>query len=366
MKITEISVFQADLPLKEGFKISNGRVMRLLDTTLVRIDTDAGISGWGETCPWGTDYLPASALTARAAIADLAPLLIGADPRDLVKNNFLMDDVVYGQPHAKAALDVAMWDVLGKSQDMPIFQLLGGRLNDAPTVNLMIPCDVGDDLSAAIIDRRARGMTQYSLKATGSNTTDIELLNFVGERMQPGESIKLDVNRGWFLRDALEVSSATEHVNIHFEQPCASYEDCKTFRQTTGRITVLDECATDLSVVLRAHADGVLDALNLKISRVGGMTKARVIRDVCMELGVPCFIQEPGGGDLAFAATAQLAHSIPKRLFNTSWNCAEVLSVSIAETDMVLKDASVRMGNSPGLGVKPHMHMLGEPVAIYQ
>lgn len=366
MKITSISVYKADLPLKDGFKISNGRVMRLLDTTVVSVQTDDGVTGWGETCPWGGDYLPASALSARAGIADICPHLIGHDPRNIHQIYAIMDAVLYGHPHAKSAIDMACWDILGKALSMPLYSLLGGWMNDEPVVNLMIPCEPGDILAEAMIDRRGRGLKQFSLKATGNKTGDIELLRFVGERLCAGESVKLDVNRGWLLRDALEISSATEDFNIHFEQPCATYDECRKFRQTTGRIMVLDEVADDLSVVLRAHADGVLDALNLKSARVGGLTKARLIRDVCVELGVPCYIQEPGGSDLCFAATAHMAHSTPERFFITSWNCAEVLSVSIGSSDLVLGDASMRLGSTPGLGVSPHMEILGEPVAVYQ
>jgi len=99
-----------------------------------------------------------------------------------------------------------------------------------------------------------------------------------------------------------------------FEQPCASYEDCRTVRRTTGMPLILDESATDLGVVLRAYQDGILDGLNLKLAKVGGLSKMRVIRDVCAALNVPMEIQDSSWSELACVAIAHMAHSTPSRV----------------------------------------------------
>ena len=99
MRITRISVYQVDLPVRGGeFWQSSGRVWRNLDTTVVRIDTDEGITGWGETCPFGPNYVPAFAEGARAGMEVLAPHLLGADPRQLSDINLRMDTELYGIP----------------------------------------------------------------------------------------------------------------------------------------------------------------------------------------------------------------------------------------------------------------------------
>ena len=93
-------------------------------------------------------------------------------------------------------------------------------------------------------------------------------------------------------------------VDVYFEQPCATYEECRDVRRTTGVPLILDESATDVGVVLRAKEDGVLDGLNVKLARVGGISKMRLIRDLCVALNVPMEIQDSSCSDLACAVVA--------------------------------------------------------------
>ena len=117
MKITRITVYQLDMPLVEPYYLSGGRLkFERLDSTFLRIDTDEGISGWGEGCPWGHTYLPAHGPGIRAGIATLAPALIGLDPRSLDHVNRIMDVQLPGHPYVKSPIDMACWDILGKAK----------------------------------------------------------------------------------------------------------------------------------------------------------------------------------------------------------------------------------------------------------
>ncbi len=121
MKVKRIAVYRVELPLKETYGLSGGRlVVDRLDSTLVRIDTDAGVSGWGEGCPWGHTYLPAHGPGLRAAIGTLAPAVLGRDPRGLDAVNRAMDAELPGHLHAKSPLDMACWDILGQVAGMPL------------------------------------------------------------------------------------------------------------------------------------------------------------------------------------------------------------------------------------------------------
>jgi cis-L-3-hydroxyproline dehydratase len=114
MKITSISVFQVDLPFAGGtYRLSGGREYRNFDATVIRIETDAGLEGWGESTPFGSSYVAAHARGVRAGIAEIAPALIGLDPRRVDRINDAMDDALVGHAHAKSPVDVACWDVLG-------------------------------------------------------------------------------------------------------------------------------------------------------------------------------------------------------------------------------------------------------------
>ncbi|MBL0179066.1 MAG: mandelate racemase, partial [Gemmatimonadetes bacterium] len=112
MKITAIRAYQIDLPLHEGsYKWSGGNAVSVFDSTVVAVETDAGLTGWGEICPLGPAYLPAYARGARAGIAELAPQLLGADPLALGELNERMDSAMRGHPYVKSAIDMACWDL---------------------------------------------------------------------------------------------------------------------------------------------------------------------------------------------------------------------------------------------------------------
>ena len=128
MKISRITAYQVDLPLHEGsYKWSGGKSVTVFDSTVVRIETDNGLAGHGEVCPLGPAYLPAYANGVRAGLAELAPILIGEDPRQLDRLNRRMDAALKGHPYVKSALDIACWDLLGQITAMPVCLLLGGR-----------------------------------------------------------------------------------------------------------------------------------------------------------------------------------------------------------------------------------------------
>ena len=126
MKITGITVWQKTLPLTKPYWLSGGRLkFEALDSTFARIETSAGVIGWGEGCPWGETYLPAFGGGIRAALALLAPVLLGENPGDIERLNRAMDQALPGHPYAKAALDLALWDIAGKRAGAPLFELFG-------------------------------------------------------------------------------------------------------------------------------------------------------------------------------------------------------------------------------------------------
>ena len=369
MRITRISIYQVDLPVKGGgFHSSGGRVRRSVDSTVVRVDTDAGISGWGETCPFGPDYTPGFAGGARAGMELLAPDLIGADPRELAAVNQRMDGALYGNPYAKAGIDNACWDILGKATGLPVYALLGGRLQDDFPFTGFVTIDAGPETAALIDDYRQRGCNRFEFKASGDPAVDIEMTRFVGERMLSGDTLKIDANGGWKIDEALRVSEAVRDVHVLFEQPCRTYEECRAFKEATGRPVALDECMHDVGDLLRAHRDRVIDVYNLKTGRVGGLSKARQLRDLCVALGIRLYIQDTSGGEFNAAVIVHLAHSTPAGFLLSMWDCAEMVTVQIGSGLVREHPAHVHVvqaNTRPGFGIEPLPEALGEPLAVY-
>src|SRR4029078_6623534 len=118
---------------------------------------------------------------------------------------------------------------------------------------------------------------------------------------------------------------------VYIEQPCLSLEECLTVRRRTDHPFVLDESIDSIEALLRAHALGGMDVINLKISKVGGLTRARQIRDLCVSLGIAMTIEDTWGGEIVTAAIAHLAHSTRPDLLFSSTDFNSYVTVSIAD-----------------------------------
>lgn len=365
MKITGFKVYQVDLPLKEGnYSWSEGKSVDVFDSTVVVVQTDAGISGYGEVCPLGPVYLPAYAKGARAGIAELAPQLIGADPTQLVKLNREMDRIMKGHPYVKSAIDMACWDILGKVAGMPVCSLLGGRYGDDVVLYRAISQRPAGEMAQNVADYRSEGYQRFQLKVGGDANEDIERIRAVREILQPGDKLVADANTGWLMHEAMRVAGAVADLDVYIEQPCASYQQCLTIRQHTNLPFVLDEVIDSVDAILTAAADRAMDVVNIKISKFGGLTKAKQARDLCVSLGVAMTLEDSWGGDIITAAISHLAHSTPTEYLFTSTDFNSYVTQSIADGAPQRENGRMAASTEPGLGVTPKFDVLGDPVWV--
>jgi len=363
VKITGIRVFQVDLPLHEGsYKWSGGNSVSVFDSTVVAVDTDDGISGWGEICPLGPAYLPAYARGARAGIAELAPQLIGSDPLALGQLNEQMDAAMRGHPYVKSAIDMACWDLLGKASGMPVATLMGGHVGADFALYRAISQESPAQMAAKISKYRSEGYTKFQLKVGGDPDTDIARIKAAAAELKPGDVLVADANTGWTQHAAVRVADAVRDVDVYIEQPCSSYEQCLAVRRHTNRPFILDEVVDGLDMVVRGVADQAMDVINLKISKVGGLTKARQIRDLCVSLGIAMTIEDTWGGDITTAAISHLAHSTPERFLFSSTDFNSYVTVAFADGAPQRKGGRLAASRAPGLGVSPMMDVLGQAV----
>jgi len=366
VKITGISVYQVDLPLQEGsYRWSGGKSVSVFDSTIVRVETDEGFVGWGEVCPLGSAYLPAFAAGARAGVAELAPALIGADPTELFKLNRLMDQQMRGHPYVKSAVDMACWDIVGKVSGLPVCSLLGGRFGDDVPLYRAISQDTPRNMAASVTKYREEGYRKFQLKVGSTVEEDVARIRAAAEVLEPGDILVADANTGWVLHDAARVVNSVRDVDVYIEQPCLTYEECLAIRRRTPLPFVLDEVIDGLGAVMQGYTDGAMDVINLKISKVGGLTKARQVRELCCSLGIAMTIEDTWGGDIITAAIAHLAHSTPPEFLFSTTDFNSYVTVSTAEGAPQRHDGRMAASTRPGLGVEPRMEVLGEPVFTY-
>jgi L-alanine-DL-glutamate epimerase-like enolase superfamily enzyme len=367
MQIRRITAYQVDLPLQEGsYQWSGGKSVAVFDSTVVEVLTDEGLVGYGEVCPLGPFYLPAYANGVRTGLAELGPHLLGEDPTQLGKLNRRMDAALKGHAYVKSALDMACWDLLGKVAQQPVCTLLGGRYGEDFVLYRAISQESPAAMAAKVAAYRAEGYRRFQLKVGGDPSVDIERIHAVSAQLQPGDRLVADANTGWLMHDALRVVRAVRDVDVYIEQPCLSYAECLTVRRHTDHPFVLDEVIDSIEVLVQGRADLAMDVVNIKISKFGGLTKARQARDLCMSLGIAMTLEDSWGGDIVTAAIAHLAHSTPPEFLFTATDFNSYVTVSIAEGAPQRVQGRMAAPLRPGLGITPRREVLGAPVLVVE
>lgn len=363
MKIERVVAYRVELPLYEGtYRWSGGKSVSVFDSTIVAIETDTGLVGYGEVCPLGPFYLPAYAEGVRTGIRELAPHLIGSDPCELLKLNQQMDAALKGHPYVKSGIDIACWDILGKLTGLPVCVLLGGRFGESVRLYRAISQESPEEMARKVAGYRGEGYTRFQLKVGSDSDLDIERIRAVRAMLAPSDRLIADANTGWTQHEAMRVVRAVSNVDVYIEQPCLSYEECLSVRRHCDHPFVLDENIDNLDMLLRAKADLAMDVVNLKISKLGGLTKSRQARDLCASMGIAMTLEDSWGGDITTAAIAHLAHSTPEEFRFTSTDFNSYVTVSTADGAPKREKGRMAASHRPGLGVDPKMDVLGKPV----
>ena len=369
MKITAITVWQHDLPLAEPYYLSGGRLrFEKLDATFLRIDTDSGVSGWAEGTPWGETYLPAHGPGIRAGIQTMAPAILGMDPRQMGRIDRALDLALPGHLYAKAPLDIACWDIAARAAGVPVATLLGGAWPSPVPVASSVSTGTPEEMLDLIKRYREKGYYTHSAKVGADVELDIKRVRYLEQNRLPGEVIFYDVNRAWTRAEAIFVMNALADLPVSFEQPCETLDDCAAVRAVTGNVIIIDERLETLADATRIARDGIGEELNIKINRVGGLTKACRIRDVAVAHGMRMAVMPTGGTVLADTDAVHFAQTIPPEFRLRCWSCQDMITVDPAPGCGVRTQAGAMTidPDLPGLGVQPDLGWLGDPVAEYK
>lgn len=362
MGIKAIRAYQVDLPLKEGsYKWSGGKSVSVFDSTVIEVETTEGLTGWGEVCPLGPFYLPAYAEGVRAGLKELGPHLIGYDACEIGVLNHRMDAALQGHPYVKSGIDMACWDILGKAAGLSVCTLLGGRSGTDITLYRAISQESPEEMAEKVGKYRAEGYRRFQLKVGGDPDVDIQRIHAVAAKLESGDRLVADANTGWSLHEAMRVVRAVKDLDVYIEQPCRSYEECLSVRRHTTHPFVLDENIDSLEMLMRAQKDLAMDVVNIKISKLGGISKARQVRDLCVSLGIAMTIEDSWGGDIVTAAISHLVHSTPEssRFTSTDFNSYGTVSLATGAPQRV--NGKMTASNEPGLGIEPRRDILGSP-----
>lgn len=366
-RIKRLRLWHVPLTSHAAYYMAGGKTCDTVETVVIAVDTDAGLTGWGEVCPI-PHYLPAYARGVAPALQELAPVYLGADPVGVGAVMAKADAFLPGHVYAKSALDIALWDITGQVAGLPVHALLGGqRQADMPLYH-SITCVEPDEMGLIAREAQAQGITQFQVKlgASGDWQTDVERLRVVRAEVGPGPLVYGDWNCGATTLDAIRVGRAVMDLDIMLEQPCPTIADCARVRSATGLPMKMDELAHDTASLLEAHRLGIMDAVALKLSKFGGLSATRRARDLCLHLGAKMCIEDTWGSDITTAALLHLgAATPPERVLNVC-DLSGYVSPRLAPDAPSRRDGRIAPPDGPGLGIFVDQDRLGPPDFIME
>ena len=360
MRIGEVHIYQKDLPLKQPYTMA-GTVLQSLDSTIVKLVCDNGLVGWGETCPVGPAYQPEHALGARAALTQIAPVLIGESALAPLLLRRRMDARLSGHNQAKAALDIALMDLIGKHHKLRVCDLLGGAISERIPSYYAIGIASPEDSARQALEKANEGYPRLQIKCGGrAIDEDIAAVHKVWEAVGARVRLAVDANRSLTTRDTLLLSLACREIPLVIEQPCNTFEEIASIRAQLQHPLYLDENTESLNDVLRAIALGVCDGFGLKLTRLGGLNAFATVRDICSARSLPHSCDDTSGGDIIAAACVHAGATVAPELLEGVWIGAPYYREHYdPENGISIDRGHIGLPQASGLGISPDESRIG-------
>jgi len=367
MKIKEIHVFSHNLSVKNGSYTMGGREVFSLDTTLVKLVANNGLVGWGETCPVGSNYQAQHAKGARAALDEMAAGLIGSELLQPVLLRRRMDSLLMGHNYAKAAVDIAAYDLMGKHFGLRVADCLGGAAIERVPSYYALGIGEPDEVARIAAERADEGYPRLQIKAGGRDiAVDIAVVRKVWERVRGRVTLAVDANRSLCTRDALRLSRECQDIPLILEQPVGSFEEIRAIRAQVQHGIYLDEVTDDLAAVIRAIGSGLCDGFGMKVTRLGGLHAMACVRDMCEARSLPHTCDDCWGGDIIAAACLAIGATVSVRLNEGVWIAAPYIDGHYDSTGGIrIENGHIPLPKAPGLGIEPDEGLFGAALMSY-
>lgn len=367
MKIKSINIYAHSLPVKDGpYTMANANVYAL-ETTLVKITTMCGLFGWGETCPVGPTYAQSHALGAQAAFVQMAPGLVGFEFGGMVQLHRHMDSLLNGHNYAKAAIDIAAHDIMGKYTQQSLADLLGGAVTARVPSYYATGVGAPDDIARTAAEKLKEGYPRLQIKVGGRPVDiDIETIRKVWEAIGSNMRLAVDANRGWTKRDAIRVSRECRDIPFIMEQPCNTAQDLFGLRAQVSHPIYMDESSTDLNIITQAIGGGLIDGFGMKVTRIGGLQPMMTFRDICEVHNLPHTCDDSWGGDIIAAACTHIGATVSPKLSEGVWIAQPYIEGHYdTQNGVKIRGGHIDLPQGHGLGIIPDDDLFGSPIARF-
>lgn len=367
MGIQQIEVYLVTLGYWEPFRIAPGASTES-HNVVVKIVTDYGVVGWGESSP-SKRVTGETVETVVEVIDKIAPKLIGMCPLRIEQNVELMDSIVEGKPAAKASLDMALHDILGKTARKPLFMLMGGYRTEVLTditIGIKSPEEMAKDAVKAV----KKGFKALKVKVGVNVDKDIERVRLIRGAVGENVQIRIDANQGWTPKQAIKILNKIEKFNIQFAEQPVPAENLKGLIEVKKKSPIpimADESVHSPEDALRLIQAEAVDLINIKLMKSGGILKGRKIAAIAEAAGIPCMVGCMGESEIGIAAGAHLAAAVKN------------IQYADLDSDLLMKDKLVKKGGTKvkgsmrtftknhGLGIKElNDKKLGKTLKVYR
>ncbi|MEM2105006.1 MAG: dipeptide epimerase [Candidatus Bathyarchaeia archaeon] len=367
MGIQQIEVYTVTLKYKEPFRIAPGASTESRNV-IVKILTDYDVIGWGESSP-SKRVTGETPETVVKVLSKIAPKLVGMCPLRIEQDVEIMDSLVKDNPAAKAAVDIALHDILGKTCRKPLYRIIGGYRTEVLTdltLSIKSPKEMARDAFKAV----RKGFKALKVKVGVNPNEDFERIKLIREAVGEEIQLRIDANQGWTPKQAIEVLNKMEKFNIQFAEQPVSAEDIKGLREVKKNSPIpimADESVHSPEDALRLIQAEAVDLINIKLMKSGGILKGRKIVEIAEAAGIPCMIGCMGESEIGIAAGTHLAAATKN------------IQYADLDSDILMKDKLAKKGGTKvknsmriflkenGLGIKElNEQMLGKAKMIYK
>jgi L-alanine-DL-glutamate epimerase-like enolase superfamily enzyme len=349
MKIKAVDIFYYDIPLKDPFRISIGTVYAANDV-LVRVQTDSGLVGLGEACPFPpiTGETQETNITVAKSFRDM---IIGKNPLAIESLLKEFGSFVHTNPSAVAAFDMAFYDILGKVAGLPLFRLLGGDKTSFET-DLTVDLDTPENMAGAAKDFVGRGFKTIKVKVGQRADVDVARLQAIRDAVGSEPQIRIDANQGWTVPQAIAALKQMEKFKVQFvEQPVAAWDvaGLKAVRLESPIPVMADEALFLPSDAIKLVKAEACDYFNIKLMKAGGIMNSLKISQIAESANIRCMIGCMLETRLGLTAAAHL--------------CAAQQTITFADLDgfnshtidpvvegMAVREGTITLSELPGLG----------------
>ncbi|KRM87889.1 mandelate racemase/muconate lactonizing enzyme family protein [Lacticaseibacillus thailandensis] len=289
MKITQVESFKQSVTLRHPFKISFATIYEL-QTIIVKVTTDTGVVGFGEASPF-EPVTGESIATELVALDALGAALVGVDPRALERVHNVMDATMLGHTAAKAGIDIACYDILGKDSGLPLYQLLGGDSNQVVS-DYTLGIDTPEAMASAAQEQVAAGFTVLKVKVGDDDQQDIAAIRAIRAAVGPDVELRIDANQAWTPKQAKRVMRAMGDDVAAVEQPlpASQTQDLPLVRALVDQPVMVDESVHSATDAFKVLAAGGADIVNIKLQKAGGLWGATQINAVAAAAGIPVML----------------------------------------------------------------------------